>query len=302
MKGVFDTKPDSGYDDDITRRYHFPSQYKKIADQLVRDWILYREPRRNNGRQAYIATARVIRIDPDPAKPGHFYAILDEYLELDPPVPFRESDQYWETPLRALEPAGVGAYLQGRSVRLISNEDFSAIVLAGLRRTFSPANITQFQRANDQLSDEVVDFIHAPIEEQQRQIEQVLLNRKVRDANFRDRVCDAYENRCAITRLRIINGGGRAEVQAAHIWSVTMGGPDVVQNGLALSGTAHWLFDRYLISLTDDWKLLVSHNKVPAELRQLFAQRDERIHLPKDKRLWPHPAYIARHRQAFSGG
>jgi putative restriction endonuclease len=44
-----------------------------------------------------------------------------------------------------------------------------------------------------------------------------------------------------------------------------------VQNGLALSGTVHWLFDRHLISLTDDYRLLVSHNKVPAELRGLFA-------------------------------
>ena len=28
----------------------------------------------------------------------------------------------------------------------------------------------------------------------------------------------AYEDRCAVTRLRIVNGGGRVEAQAAHIW------------------------------------------------------------------------------------
>jgi putative restriction endonuclease len=33
---------------------------------------------------------------------------------------------------------------------------------------------------------------------------------------------------------------------------VAEGGPDVVQNGIALSATAHWLFDRHLIALTDD--------------------------------------------------
>jgi putative restriction endonuclease len=37
------------------------------------------------------------------------------------------------------------------------------------------------------------------------------------------------------------------------------GDPDVVQNGLALSATVHWLFDRHLMSLTDNVGLLVSH-------------------------------------------
>jgi putative restriction endonuclease len=42
----------------------------------------------------------------------------------------------------------------------------------------------------------------------------------VRDASFRRQVVEAYDARCAVTRLRIINGGGRAEVQAAHVWAV----------------------------------------------------------------------------------
>ena len=127
----------------------------------------------------------------------------------------------------------------------------------------------------------------------------MLINRKIRDANFRRQVCEAYDDRCAVTGLKIINGGGRSEVQAAHIWGVGDGGPDVVQNGLALSGTVHWLFDRHLISLTNDYRLLVSHNKVPAELRVLFERQMDRIHLPKDPRLWPHPTYVERHREAF---
>jgi putative restriction endonuclease len=80
---------------------------------------------------------------------------------------------------------------------------------------------------------------------------------------------------------------------------VSDGGPDVVQNGIALSGTIHWLFDRHLISLTDDYRLLVSHNQVPTELRSLFQSQMNRIHLPVDKRLWPYPAYISKHRERF---
>ncbi|KAK0349792.1 hypothetical protein LTR94_031657, partial [Friedmanniomyces endolithicus] len=90
----------------------------------------------------------------------------------------------------------------------------------------------------------------------ERRVEQMLVNRKIRDANFRNHVLDAYENTCAVTGLRIVNGGGKAEAQAAHIWSVAGGGPDIVQNGVALSATAHWLFDRHLITFDDNLCLL----------------------------------------------
>ena len=44
-KAVFDTRPDTGYDDDIVRRYHFPNRYLPAAEQCVGDWIVYRETR-----------------------------------------------------------------------------------------------------------------------------------------------------------------------------------------------------------------------------------------------------------------
>ena len=50
MKAVFDTRPDTGYDDDIVRRYHFPNRYLPAAEQCVGDWIVYRETRRGSGR------------------------------------------------------------------------------------------------------------------------------------------------------------------------------------------------------------------------------------------------------------
>ncbi len=129
----------------------------------------------------------------------------------------------------------------------------------------------------------------------------MLVNRPLRDAAFRTSVVEAYKETCAVTGLWIVNGGGSVEVQAAHIWSVADGGPDIVQNGIALSATCHWLFDRHLISLGDDYGLLVSHNRVPSELRSLFENQIDRIHLPSDKRLWPRRDFIALHRDKFAG-
>ena len=301
MKAVFDTKPNSGYDDEIMRRYHFPTQrnYMAAAEAAVGDWIVYREPARNGGLRAYIAVARVLGIEPDRARANHAYAIIGEYLPFDRPVPFAGSGRYWEGPLRAVtDPSRVGATLQGKAMRPLADADFAAIVAAGLSETLAPENAIRLGLGVEDVATPF-DYSATAGIDQIRRVEQMLVNRKIRDANFRRHVCHAYDDRCAVTGMRIINGGGRSEVQAAHIWGVGEGGPDVVQNGIALSGTVHWLFDRHLISLTDEYRLLVSHNKVPGELRGLFEKQMDRVHLPKDRRAWPHPTYIQRHRQAF---
>ncbi|NKL79047.1 HNH endonuclease [Rhizobium leguminosarum] len=301
MKGIFDTKRDSGYDDEIAFRYHFPKQYRAIAETLVSDRIIYREPQRNGGRRAYVATAKVVTVEDDPTKAGHAYAVMAEYQEFDEPVPFVRDRRYWESSLLSVPyPRRVGAFLQGKSIRTIPEADFAAIVRAGLSETLKPDNAIRLELDPKHVDGSTQDLLDLPLEEQERRIEQILMNRKIREASFRRKVCDAYDSRCAITGLRIVNGGGKSEAQAAHIWSVAEGGPDVVQNGIALSATVHWLFDRHLISLTDDYRILVSHNKVPSELRTLFAKQMDRIHLPADARLWPHPAYVSRHRERFS--
>ncbi|MDE8761978.1 MULTISPECIES: HNH endonuclease [Rhizobium] len=301
MKGIFDTKRDSGYDDEIAFRYHFPKPYRAVAETLVGGRIVYREPQRNGGRRAYVATARVVGIEQDPARLGHAYAVMAEYQEFDKPVPFVRDGRYWETSLLSVpNPSRVGAFLQGKSIRTIPQSDFAAIVRAGLAETLMPYNAIRLELDPQHVDGPTQELLNLPLEEQERRIDQILMNRKIREASFRRKVCDAYDSRCAITGLRIVNGGGKSEAQAAHIWAVADGGPDVVQNGIALSATVHWLFDRHLISLTDDYRILVSHNKVPSELRTLFAKQMDRIHLPADNRLWPHPAYVARHRERFS--
>jgi putative restriction endonuclease len=218
----------------------------------------------------------VLRIDSDPERAGYSYAYVSDYMLFDRPVSFARNGTYAEAALREIgSPSRVGAYLQGKSIRGVSEADFAAIVSAGFTETLSPTDRIPLALDSYQIDEEASEFLYAPPAESMRRIEQVLLNRKFREASFRWHVCEAYDSRCALTGLRIINGGGKAEVQAAHIWSVASGGPDVVQNGLALSGTVHWLFDRH-------------------------AKQLDRIHLPKDPKLWPHRGYVARHREVFS--
>ena len=74
-----------------------------------------------------------------------------------------------------------------------------------------------------------------------------------------------------MTGLKFINGGGRSEVQAAHIRPVEDRGPDSVRNGIALSGTVHWMFDKGLISVDENFDILIAKDRVPTTIDRLFA-------------------------------
>jgi putative restriction endonuclease len=300
MKVVFDTRPGSGYRDTVGR-YHFPSRYLQRAQAAIGDWAIYYEPQRENGRRAYVAVAWVERIEPDLELAGHHFAIMRDYLPFDAPVSLRGPAGYREARLRDVsDPSAVGRALQGNAVRELLDEDFVAIIEAGLQTTLSPDNAVRLELAEPDIDPTVSALLAAP--PSPRTVERMLVNRTIRDASFRRAVLSAYDDTCAVTGLRIINGGGKAEAQAAHIWPVADGGPDVVQNGLALSSTAHWLFDRHLITIGEDWRLLVSHNKVPKPLRALLSPPDTRIRLPVERSLWPHPEFVARHRERYAGG
>ena len=238
--GVFIHRSDSIYDDVPSERYQFPRQYLSRAQQCEGDWIVYLEPSKVKDTKGYFAVAKIQEIISDPRKANMYLAVIEPgtYLDFGDPVPFRDTQNIVEKGLLNDE-----GRLSGRAqaaVRTLSNEDFARIIERGLDaeddilpRVGDLAAATGFQ-------DEQAPFQHMPARERVNQ----LTSRAVRDRNFRKNVLRAYGERCAITGLRLINGGGRAEVEAAHIKPVEQNGPDIVSNGLALSGTAHWMFDR----------------------------------------------------------
>ena len=304
MKAVFDAKAGSPYKDDVARRYHFPRRL--YMDEVLAcrgDWVVYREPHRNGGSMAYFAVARVRDVIDDPLDPTQAYALMADYLPFDRAVPFRTAGRYEEARLREMRAkSGVGVALRGRSVRSLADGDFAAIALKGFGMTLSPANARRLGMEEADVHRVAEAAAVDNPEERARRVVTLLVSRRVRDASFRGAVLAAYDNTCAVTGLRVVNGGGRAEAQAAHIVPVAAGGPDVVQNGLALCGTAHWLFDRHLISIGKDFSLLVAHNRLPEGMRGTFLPENGRLMMPKDERLWPAVRFTERHRERFALG
>jgi len=264
-------------------------------EQTVGDWVIFYEPRANGGRMVYHSAQRVETIVPDPVEDGHYFAILDVGSELsfDRAVPRVLDGHVFESRLRGVDGHPISGGSAQSAVRLVPDEDFDAI----LRQAFTtdPVALGVDQSA------ETIDGFAEPLAEFDRPIMQQLLNRPFRAAAFSRQVKRAYGNRCAISGLAIRNGGGRPEVQAAHIKPVADGGPDTVRNGLALSGTVHWMFDRHLLTIDEDCRtILIAKDRLPDTAERLIVP-DRKLLLPHDNHTRPHPAYLSYHREKFLG-
>ena len=291
-KCVFVIGSHSIYEDEPDRFYRFPPKWLNAAARSVGQWILYQEPRRA-GPRGYYAVARVEQIVRDPADAGMFLALIEpgSYLEFGCDVPFQLDGQAVE---RGLLDVG-GKLNNGRaiqSIRPISDDDFNRIVGLGLvEEDDLLPRVDESEPMPDRVHEAPEPFL-GPVDRAT-----MLTERKVRDRQFRKRVIEAYDCRCALTGMRLINGGGRAEVQAAHIMSVEAKGPDTEVNGIALSGTVHWMFDRGLISLRDAGDILLSSKINDVESVEKLIRPDRRAILPANGNLRPHPRYLAWHRE-----
>ncbi len=78
-------------------------------------------------------------------------------------------------------------------------------------------------------------------------------------------------------------------------------GPDSLRNGIALSGTVHWMFDRGLISIADNHELLFAEGKVPEQVLGLL-NPDRRLLAPSRPEQAPHPIFLRwRRENVFKG-
>ena len=279
--GVFMHKDGSIYDDIPEVHYQFPKSYLSRAKQMVGDWIVYREPVKPLPSKGFFAVAKVERIVHDPDVSDRYRAIIEagSYLPFSPCVPHKIDGLPVERDLANAQ----------SSVRLLSDTDFARIISLGL-----PADHTLPRTDDPELRDRVHDG-QMPFEII-RPVVKSLISRPLRDRAFRRAVLQAYDERCAVTGWKLINGGGRAEVDAAHIRPVEHGGSDSVRNGLALSGTAHWMFDRGMIGVSDDFDILI-HRKVNDRAGvEALLNPQRKLIAPTSMSERPHPTFLAWHR------
>ncbi|MGM0702033.1 MAG: HNH endonuclease [Pseudomonadota bacterium] len=117
-----------------------------------------------------------------------------------------------------------------------------------------------------------------------------------RSAAFRSLVLEAYDYRCAASRLRFITPDFRFLVEAAHLIPFAESQDDRPVNGLALTPNLHWAMDNHLIAPGPDHKWHVSptvDSLVPdngwlweIDGKPLVLPRDSRWHPARDALAW----------------
>lgn len=121
------------------------------------------------------------------------------------------------------------------------------------------------------------------------------LSHLVRDSNFRRKVTVACDRKCCVTGLQL------RFIDAAHILPVgAEGSTDDVQNGLCLSLTYHRAYDRKLIYLTEDRRMLINLREkdkliklgLGGGLREFESHLNRDIFLPPDRNQWLRVEFI----------
>lgn len=295
VKLVLLHKADSIYEDEPDVVYDFPRTYRRAVEAGVGDWAVYYEPVKA-GPRGYFAVAKIEKIIPKPGVEGRFLALIEpgSFLPFDRDVPRSWQGRMLETSLADADgKAKTGGAVQ-RAVRPLPESDFARIVDIGLPQELEQIEETRYDKNPNAVWEGAQVF--------QRPVLERLTRRAYRDVAFRRKVREAYGYQCAMSGLRLRNGGGRPEVQAAHIRPVERKGSDSVRNGLALSGTLHWMFDRGLVSIAEDCEtILVSRNKVPGEVVDRLIRPSGKLMKPVDQQNWPHPANLRWHRENIFG-
>lgn len=124
--------------------------------------------------------------------------------------------------------------------------------------------------------------------------------RRLHQQGFRERVLRAYQEQCAVCRLR-----HEELLEAAHILpDGHPKGEPIVPNGLALCKLHHAAYDRNILGITPDRIVeirldILRESNGPMLQHGLQGFQGRQIHTPRPKHLWPRADLLAERYEAF---
>lgn len=120
-----------------------------------------------------------------------------------------------------------------------------------------PVSIDDMRTAEEYVQQEA-DRPARPFCDEREQVKATTI-RRARDRAFRRKVLELYDFRCAFTGRRFVSPVSAKIVglDAAHIVPVDANGSDHPANGLALTKDLHWSFDRGLLGVGQNRRIIV---------------------------------------------
>jgi len=121
----------------------------------------------------------------------------------------------------------------------------------------------------------------------------------VRNGLFKRLIPKLYGNQCSITGMQLSSTFGHSFVDACHIVPFNISHNDKVTNGIVLCPNLHRAFDRGLVSISNDYTVLLSNHLIENE-KHTYALNSlihRKIILPKERIHFPELAAITWHRE-----
>jgi len=182
---------------------------------------------------------------------------------------------------------------------LLQQSEYRAIFRMVLADTFFPNSKQEIQSTLPSLFQEIEQEVleEAPAKYRTKIS---LTEGFVRDWKFKTKVMDLYNYTCCFSKLKV--EPTFALIEAAHIKPHAKFGINTITNGIPLCVYLHRAFDNGLISLSDDYKILVKGKKTfketdsPLNLRQFAGQE---ILLPEADRYYPALENLRWHQERF---
>lgn len=124
----------------------------------------------------------------------------------------------------------------------------------------------------------------------------------VRGGVFKRMIPKIYNHTCCISGLRIDSISNVSVIDACHIIPFSESYNDTISNGIALCPNLHRVFDRGLISIDENYRVIVSNSFIETEKSNYGVRQFEgsRILLPKDRNHYPSQESLSFHRNKFS--
>ncbi len=122
----------------------------------------------------------------------------------------------------------------------------------------------------------------------------------VRSGLFKREIPKIYNNTCAISGLRVDAIINVSMVDACHIVPFSDGYDDTLTNGIALCPNLHRAFDRGLLSLSDNYKVILNSKFIESNSTYNLSQFEgKQIILPTNIEYYPALENIRQHRKRF---
>ena len=288
---IFDTGR-KGHRDIDFEKYSWRSQkFNKVRSG---DLLVYRTPQKasENGKFYFFGACKVDQIIPLNKETGNQFSSFSKAYPFQNWVFQEDLDGYKWTDKKKKEGTWEH-FFNNYGMNEISRDDFLHILQLGFDSAVNTNEDT------DELKTEIK--LHNNYLNGNYRVEDESKTGKVRGKAqkvFSDQVKSIYENKCCVTGIT-----SKGLLVGSHIipWSEDKDKRLDPTNGLCLSALVDKCFDKGLISVSDEYRVLISAKvKLDKELFQyLKGYENIKIFLPHKKEFYPKKDYLSWHRTKF---